>query len=57
MTKRIGRPKSENPMNERLYVRVTKEEKKEIMDFSSATGFSLLEIIREGIFSIKGQKK
>ena len=29
MKTRIGRPKSENPMSERLYIRVTKEEKEE----------------------------
>ncbi len=57
MSPRTGRPKTDNPMNERLYVRVTKEEKEEIMEFSSETGFSILEIIRAGIERLKGQKK
>jgi hypothetical protein len=57
MSPRTGRPKTDNPMNERLYVRVTKEEKEEIMEFSSASGFSILEIIRAGIEKLKGQKK
>lgn len=57
MSPRTGRPKTDNPMNERLYVRVTKEEKEEIMEFSSETGFSILEIIRAGIEKLKGQKK
>lgn len=57
MSPRTGRPKADNPMSDRLYVRVTKEEKKEIMDFSASSGYSILEIIREGIKLIKGQKK
>lgn len=57
MSPRTGRPKTDNPMNDRLYVRVTKEEKEEIMNFSSTSGYSILEIIREGIKFLKGQKK
>lgn len=53
MKTRIGRPKSENPMSERLYIRVTKEEKEEIMKFSSENGCSILELIRIGIKSLK----
>lgn len=54
---RTGRPKSENPMNDRIYIRVTKEEKEEIMNFAKESGYSLLEIIRIGIEKIKGRKK
>lgn len=57
MTPRTGRPKSDNPMNDRLYVRVTKEEKIEIMKFSSDNGYSLLDLIRIGIEKVKSQKK
>jgi hypothetical protein len=57
MSPRTGRPKSENPMNDRIYVRVTKQEKKEIMDFSSESGYSILELIRIGIEKIRSQKK
>ena len=57
MSPRTGRPKTENPMNDRLYVRVTKEEKEKIMDFSSKNGYTLLQIIRAGIEKLKGQKK
>ena len=57
MSPRTGRPKSENPMNDRIYVRVTKQEKKEIMDFSSENGYSILELIRIGIEKIRSQKK
>ena len=57
MSPRTGRPKTENPKNERLHVRVTKEEKERIMKFSSESGFSILEMIRAGIEKLKGQKK
>ena len=57
MSPRTGRPKSENPMNDRIYIRVTKEEKEEIMNFAKESGYSLLEIIRIGIGKIKGRKK
>ena len=57
MSVRKGRPKADNPMNDRLYVRVTKTEKEEIMKFSSENGYSILELIRIGIEKVKGQKK
>lgn len=57
MTPRTGRPKSDKPMNERLYIRVTKEEKEEITKYSKKYGYTLLEIIRIGIKKIKETKK
>ena len=57
MSPRTGRPKVDNTMNERLYVRVSKQEKDEIMKFSSESGYSILELIRAGIEKLKGQKK
>ncbi len=57
MSSHTGRPKVDNPMNERLYVRVSKQEKDEIMKFSSESGYSILELIRAGIEKLKGQKK
>ena len=57
MSPRTGRPKTENPKNERLHVRVTKEEKEKIMKFSSESGIYILEMIRAGIEKLKGQKK
>lgn len=57
MSPRTGRPKSNNPMNERLHIRVTKEEKDEIMKVSSESGYTLLELLRKGIETVKGQKK
>lgn len=57
MSPRTGRPKSENPKDSNLYIRVAKEEKEEIMNFSKESGYSLLEIIRIGIEKIKGKKR
>ena len=57
MSPRTGRPEVENPMNDRIYVRVTREEKEKIMKFSSESGYSILELIRFGIEKLKGQKK
>lgn len=57
MTPRTGRPKSNNPMNDRLYIRVSKEEKEKISNFSKKTGYSLLELIRIGIEKIKSDIK
>lgn len=57
MSPRTGRPKSDNPMNERIYVRVTKEEKDEIMKFSSENGYTMLELIRLGIDKVRKTKK
>lgn len=57
MSPRTGRPKTENPMKERLHIRVTEEEKKEIMDFSTESGYTLLELIRIGIEKVRGLKK
>lgn len=51
------RPKSDNPMGERLYIRVSKTEKEEIMSFSKESGYSLLDLIRIGIEKIKVNKK
>ena len=57
MSPRTGRPKSDNPMNERMFIRVTKEEKEEIMQFSKDSGYTLLELIRIGIEGVKSLKK
>lgn len=57
MSPRTGRPKSDNPMNDRLYIRVTKEEKEEINKFSKEHGYTFLELIRTGIEKVKEDKK
>ena len=49
MEKRKGRPPVQNPKKERLFIRVTQEEKQEIMEHSKKTGVSLLELIKKGM--------
>lgn len=49
-----GRPKLNNPKNDRIYIRATKEEKKEIMDFSDKSGYTLLELLKIGIEKVRG---
>jgi hypothetical protein len=49
MEKRTGRPPSQDPKTERLFIRVTPAEKAEIQEHSKKTGFSLLELLRKGM--------
>ena len=53
MAPQKGRPKIENPKSERLFIRVTPDEKEEIQKFAKESGFSLLELIRQGIEAAK----
>ena len=55
MSPRTGRPKTPNPMKDRLYIRVTSEEKKEITEFAKSNGITLLELIRLGIKKVKSK--
>ena len=57
MSPRTGRPKTDNTMNDRIYVRVTKAEKEEIMKFSSESGHTILDLIRIGVEKVKETKK
>lgn len=50
------RPPIDNPKSDRLYIRVTPEEKEEIHDFAKKTGYSLLDLIYKGIEAIKNKK-
>lgn len=53
---RMGRPKTEKPMSDRLYIRITKEEKEEIHKFCKEHGYTFLELIREGMKAVKNKK-
>lgn len=53
MSPKTGRPHSENPKTERLFIRVTSSEKKEIQEFSQKSGYGLLDLIKEGIKAVK----
>ena len=53
MSAKMGMPKLDNPKSERLYIRVTPEEKLQIYDFAKRTGYTLLELLYKGIESVK----
>lgn len=53
MSPRTGRPKSDNPKTERIFIRVTPEDKKEIQEFSAKSGYGLLELLKMGIEAVK----
>jgi hypothetical protein len=50
---RTGRPKSDNPKTDRIFIRVTPEDKKEIQKFSNQSGYGLLELLKLGIEAVK----
>lgn len=43
--KTLGRPKVENPRNERLNIRLTKDEKQKILDNAKKSGMSLTDYV------------
>lgn len=53
MSPRTGRPHAENPMSERLHIRVTPNEKAEIQEFCKRFNVSMLELIRKGMEALK----
>ena len=46
-------PPSENPKTERLFIRVTPSDKKDIQEFSDETGYSLLDLLKIGVETVK----
>ena len=55
MSPKMGRPPSTNPKSERIGIRVTPEEKSEIMKVSRDTGVSLLDLLKKGIEAVKNK--
>lgn len=51
-----GRPRIENPKTDRLFIRVTPEEKEAIHSFAKESGKTLLELIYKGIEAVKKEK-
>lgn len=47
-----GRPPIDNPKTERLFIRVTPQEKAEIQIFAKKSGYSLLTLIKKGIEAV-----
>ena len=56
MEKIRGRPPSDNPKSDRLFIRVTPQEKEEIYDFARSSGYSLLDLIKRGIEAVKTEQ-
>ncbi len=53
MSTRTGRPKSDDPKSERLYIRVTPKQKEEIFSFCRQNGYTLLALIQKGMETAK----
>ncbi|AXI27287.1 CopG family transcriptional regulator [Gemella sp. ND 6198] len=49
MKPRKGRPKSDNPLNVDLKVRVTEETNKKLLDYAKKNNLTKVEVIRKGI--------
>lgn len=57
MSPKMGRPSVENPKSERFNIRVSRDEKKEILNFSKEYNVGLLELLRIGVQTVKERKK
>ena len=53
MSPTMGRPKIEKPKSQRLFIRVTPQEKAEIYRFAKENGYTLLELLKKGIEAVK----
>ena len=53
----MGRPKSENPKNKNLSVRMTEEEYREILAYSYERGQTITKTLLEGFELLKRRKK
>jgi len=54
--KKMGRPKSDNPMNERLTIRMDKETSNILNNYCSKKGIEKAEGVRDGIHRLKDDK-
>lgn len=57
MSPKTGRPKSENPMTERINVRLTVGEAKELDEYCERKETNRAEVAREGIKRILAEEK
>ena len=51
--KKLGRPPSENPLSERIYLRVDKETTKVLNECVEELDSTRSEVVRKGIFLVK----
>jgi len=57
MAEKMGRPFSANPKTTRLEIRVTPDEKREIMELAKASGHSLRELLQIGIEAVQRENE
>ncbi|HEL2382903.1 ribbon-helix-helix protein, CopG family [Streptococcus suis] len=57
LTAKIGRPKSENPKNRRVSVKLTEDEFKNLEEVANAKQISKSEAILQGIELLKSENK
>ena len=57
MAARLGRPPKENRKSKEIHIRVTPEEKAEVMEYSHRTGITLLALLQKGIEADKAERK
>ncbi len=50
--KKMGRPKSENPLSERIYLRVDKKTKETLDECVKTLEVSRSEVVRKGIYKV-----
>ena len=55
--KKMGRPLSENPLSERIYLRVNKETKNVLDECVKETKSTRSEIVRKGIYLVRDDLK
>lgn len=53
MGAKMGRPISDNPKTERLFIRVTPDEKEKIYELCRRKGVTVLDLIRVGMEAVK----
>ena len=55
--KKMGRPPSDNPLSERIYLRVDKETKKVLDECVETLNVSRSEVVRKGIYLVHDELK
>lgn len=55
--KKMGRPPSDNPLSERIYLRVDKETKEALDDCVKKMNSTRSEVVRKGIYLVRDDLK
>ncbi|CYU90917.1 TPA: hypothetical protein TZY53_001738 [Streptococcus suis] len=56
MGKTLGRPKSDNPKNKQLKVKMTEQEFQDLSDLADKKGMTKTEVVMRGIELVKSEK-